>query len=250
MKFIDDYNIVELVTGRGDCLRASETEIVLKRVIANAEILGMKIHPGKTQTLCVSNNKKISTYLEIQGVKISSQEEMKLVGFRFGQGLNADSHVEEIERTFNQRVWLLRNLVRAGWSASDITKVYTTSVRSAIEYMVPVYHSLITNMQATRLENLQRKAQKMMYGWNKSYTELLSASGLVTLRERREIRLGKIVRKLETNGRFRDMWLQKNSGITITRKHNKYSEERVKTLREYRLPTNYYTRRLNREHRA
>ena len=45
---------------------------------------------------------------------------------------------------------------------------------------------MLTGDQSDRLESLQIKALKTIYGWDRSYTEILETSGISTLKDRRE----------------------------------------------------------------
>ena len=77
----------------------------------------------------------------------------------------------------------------------DLKKLYCGFVRSVIEYSSVTYGPLLTKYQSNDLENIQKRCLKCLYGYDKSYTELLSLSGLSTLEERRNTALVKFAEK-------------------------------------------------------
>ena len=45
---------------------------------------------------------------------------------------------------------------------------------------------MLTKFQSNQLENIQKRCLRCMFGWDKSYADLLVESGLQTLSARRE----------------------------------------------------------------
>jgi hypothetical protein len=247
-KFIDDYNIIEPVNiiQDSDQIRAIGSEKVLERVQKNATTLGMKINQNKTQMLCVSklNNKKTS-YALFNGQRLESSETLKILGFHFTSTPDASEQVKHIVRSFYKKVWVIVNLKRAGWHSQMVCRVYKTAILPVIEYLSPIYHSLLTVAQQNTLEGLHKRALKMIFGWDLSYEQLLATAGLETLYDRRLQRTTRFALKCEANERFRIKWLKENCSERKTRHTNQYLEPKTKTVREDRNPVNYLTRLIN-----
>ena len=163
--------------------------------------------------------------------------------------LSCESHVQSIEKTHRTKIWILRQLKQAGWDSESITKIYTTSIRSCIEYASNIYYSFLNTGQAQRLENLQKRCLRIIYGWEKTYEDLLNISGLATLRERRDVRMNKFVMKAEANEKLRRAWFKVNEKEVKTRKRDKYVQETCRTSKQACNPVHFYTERLNRIYR-
>ena len=81
-----------------------------------------------------------------------------------------------------------------------------------------------------------------MYGYKKSYEELLSESGLDTLQTRRERVVAKFAVKTQKNPVY-SHWFPPNPNQTSVRKPKQYREDFARTTRLYNSPL-YHTRRL------
>ena len=67
-----------------------------------------------------------------------------------------------------------------------------------LEYCAPVFHAGLTYLQAKQLESVQKRALKLIGGYEKSYQDLLEALRLQSLANRREqlcLRLAKQIMK-------------------------------------------------------
>ena len=111
--------------------------------------------------------------MNLDGETITSGDSLKIVGFVFGTKPDATQHIKAIEKQFYERMWIVRNLRAAKWHRKDIQRIYEVVIRSAIEYASSVYHPLLTVGQRNRIEALQKKALRVIYGWHYSYPELL-----------------------------------------------------------------------------
>ena len=66
-----------------------------------------------------------------------------------------------------------------------MVKFYKSTIRSAIEYASPVWHTGLTADQSDRIEAIQRRALKMIEP-ALAYEEALTHTGMETLHARRE----------------------------------------------------------------
>ena len=95
------------------------------------------------------------------------------------------AHLEVLKRRFRERYWTLRHLKHNGFSETDLVKVYTAVIRPVAEYILEVFHSMMTDTQDEALERLQTHALKCIFGPGLSGRRMRELAGLDTLRERR-----------------------------------------------------------------
>ena len=131
------------------------------------------------------------------------------------------------------------------WRVMDLKKLYCALIRSVIEYSSVVYHSQISKYQSNRLEKVQKKCLKIMFGYGKSYRSLLEKSGLETLESRRTRQFTKFAEKMAENKNCRHYFTMSERRNIQTRHQKKYIEFFARTDRLYRSPLYKMRRILN-----
>ena len=104
---------------------------------------------------------------------------------------------------------------------------------------------MLTLAQGKNLEDLQKRALKLIFGWDMRYEQQLSASGVETLQERRVKKHGEFALKIEANTKFQQRWLVENVKERETRKHNKYQIPIPRFTRQTKYPVYSYIHALN-----
>ena len=96
----------------------------------------MRVNPAKTQIVCVSaaSAAEVQSYIWIDGKKVKSQEELKVLGFHFGRRPNIHTHLKKLLMKFRRRAWILRNLKKAKVSREDLVRLYLVLVVPVLDY--------------------------------------------------------------------------------------------------------------------
>ena len=155
------------------------------------------------------------------------------------------AHLEVVKRRFRERYWTLRHLKHNGLIDEDLVKVYCSVIRPVAEYMLEVFHSMMTDSQDEALERLQTHAVKCIFGPAISSRRMRELAGVPTLRDRRMDQCDKFARKCAASPRFEHWFPEKGSGQRSTRNQEKYREEFARCNRLYSSPLFYMGRRLN-----
>jgi len=82
----------------------------------------------------------------------------------------------------SKKLHFLVQLKRAKLSTNDLLLFYTTCIRSAIDYAVPVFHHSLPKYLINELERLPKRAMSIIFP-HLSYNEALRNSGLLTLEQ-------------------------------------------------------------------
>ena len=153
-------------------------------------------------------------------------------------------HVGEIIKKTRRRYWILRHLKKYGMTNSELVQVYCSLIRSVVEFCAVVYGPMLTMEQADRLEHLQSQSLKVIYGFDKSYRQVLELSGLAKLSARREQAIEKFAVKSK-EGRF-PHWFPLNPSKRQNRTRLKYKEDYARCDRLKKTPIYEMRRVLNR----
>ena len=128
--------------------------------------------------------------------------ESKVSGLTIRSDLKWNSHIDKVVKKASKRMNFLRQLKRSKVPISEIICFYCTCIRSVVEYASPVFHYTIPNYLCKHIEQIQRRAMRIIFP-TKSYAEALRHSKLLTLEERRQ----KMCDKLQRNYRRPKPWI-------------------------------------------
>ena len=147
----------------------------------------------------------------------------------------------KLEAKFSAKLWTLRCLKKSGMERARILDLYNSIIRPVIEYCSNAYHCLLTKNQSDRLEKLQSRALKSIFGWNLKYEDLLEQTGQETLETRRKRSFDSFTMRAAKNPKYRDWFpLLPGTGHNTRKLEGFARTERLKNSPVYTM-----RRRLN-----
>ena len=127
----------------------------------------------------------------------------------------------------------------------DLQRIFDTIIRSTIEFAVPTYGPMINKEMSDEIECIQKRASKIIYGWDSHYDELVSIGKFETLKTRGERLILNFAKKIEKNSRFKEWFPEKNYEDLNLRSEKKFLEKHARTDRLKNSPLYYMRRTLN-----
>ena len=182
-KYVDDTTTHEVVK-KGE---NSQAQTLLDEIndwsIANK----FQLHPQKCKELRISFTRDDVSHEDvlIDQSTLNIVESVKILGVTIQNNLKWNLHIKDTVKKASKRLYFLKQLKRAKLSTEELVKFYVTCIQSVILYACQVYHYSIPEYLSKSLERVQRRALRIIYGYDYSYKELLSQSKLTTLSERR-----------------------------------------------------------------
>ena len=110
---------------------------------------------------------------------------------------------------------------------------------------MPTYGPMLTKEMSDELESIQKRACKLIFGWDSSYKELLEENKIESLEERRKKLILNFAVKTQKNPRFKDWFPEKEYEGLNLRKEKKYQELFARTERLKKSPLYHMRRALN-----
>ena len=257
-KYVDDLTLDEAVDKDVECLiessheyethifKPKKTQESFDKLSAACQDRGLKINDKKTQLLSISSGKnQTKAWLTLKdGSTLYSGESFKLLGFLFSNKPTVHAQVDNIVNRAASRMFVLRHLSSFGADKAKLRNVYCSIARSIMEYSSVTFGPMLTKYQKNRVENIQKKCLRAIYGYGLDYNVLLQMSGLETLEERRERALLKFAQKSSTNPQFMS-WFPKNTNRSSQRSGKDYVEKFARSDRLYNSPLYAMRRALN-----
>ena len=95
-----------------------------------------------------------------------------------------NDHISNVTSKAAKRLYLLRQLNRAGICASDLVLFYFSTIRSVLEYACQVFHFSLPSYLSEELECIQKSALRIIFPYA-SYDSALKEAGIPSLYDRR-----------------------------------------------------------------
>ena len=114
--------------------------------------------------------------------------EFSSLGVHIDSTLSWSTHIEYIIKKATTRLYLLKQLKRAGLPNSHLLHFYITVIRPVLEYCAPVWHYALTKALSESLEAVQKRAIHITHNLTRGmpYSSMLLRVNLDSLATRRE----------------------------------------------------------------
>jgi hypothetical protein len=203
-KYVDDLTIAE----NRPYLNSSQMQVTLDSFSRWTENNSLSLNPTKCQALqvCFKTVVPPPTELKINGSSLSFVNHSKILGVWLQHDLCWDKNVSEMISKTNRRLYMLKMLKRFGFKKDELITVYKGYVRPLLEYADVVWHSSLTMKQAKSIEQIQRRACRIVLGHNfKSYDNALTDCRIESLATRRTDHCLKFAEGLANTERTKDL---------------------------------------------
>ena len=147
----------------------------------------MNINFTKTKEMIIGslNNDPPSALTASASNIIERVHTYKLLGITLNDKLKWDNHINTICSKASSRLYFLKLLKRSRVSIDDLLHYYSTIVRPVLEYACQVWHASLTKEQSARIEKIQKRALRIIYGCD-SYEHLCIVHSIKKLELRRD----------------------------------------------------------------
>ena len=213
----------------------------------------MIVNESKTALMCFSAAKsfRAEAKLTLAGSEIKSTNTVKLLGVTLNSRCNFHHHAISVKNKIRAKSWALAKLRRAGMKTDQLIRTYKNLVRPAAEYVVPVWHSMLTAAQADLIERQQCQALKNIFGAGISASKLRSMANVRPLSARRRNACLKFAQKFLESDKFNKWFLKRLPANYVRRsniEYNTFNEPNARADRYRNSPKVYLTRLLNSNH--
>ena len=193
IKYVDDTTIYEIES----LDKQSKLQSAADEICDWATRNGMKLNPAKSKEIVIFFGKRCLNIdpIRINGQPIERVENAKLLGVHINNQLTWHTHIDNILRKANTRLYYLRELKRAGVQKGALNTVYTSLVRSTLEYASQAWAAGLTNDQVDQLEGIQKRAMHIIHP-NLEYAAACKSTGIDSLQMRREKMMLKLFKEI------------------------------------------------------
>ena len=145
VKYVDDCTIWEICSlSRADSSLPSAADDVAQWTTINK--------------MALSRKKRHISPISINERQIKQVNCTRLLDVTISHDLTRQLHIDEITANASRRLYVIILLTRAEIEPLHLVKIYTTAIRSVIEYACPVCHRSLTKSKQTSLETLRKRS--------------------------------------------------------------------------------------------
>ena len=243
--FVDDTTTFEIVEKD----KASSAQLMADQVSLWSNNNKFQIQPKKCKEMRISFKKHPTIYenLHINGNTIDIVKSVKLLGVTLQDNLKWNQHVDVIIKKASKRLYFLSQLKRAKIHPKDLVKFYITCIRSILTYACQVFHFSLPDYLCTALEQIQKRALRIIYGYDTPYNDALEESGLLKLADYRLMLCDEFFAKVLANPQDQlfKMLPHNNQTVVSLRKMRKFDIATCNTNRFKQSFINSAARRYN-----
>ena len=193
VKYVDDTSVLHAVNDSSDSSFQNSAEYLHNWAKENNMIFNVK----KTKELVFHFKASQCDFpvLTIGDDVIERVSEAKILGVTIQSDLKWNSHITNIIKKANKRLYLLSLCKRAGLGIYDLLCIYVTLIRSVLEYCCVVWHPALPKYLHEDVEYVQKRALKLIFPLC-DYDSAMTKANLETLYTRRERQCDKLFRKM------------------------------------------------------
>ncbi len=247
-KYVDDLTMAE----NRSHPKPSQLQSVLNSFSKWTNDNSLSLNPAKCQALqvCFKTDVPRPTDLKINDCPLNFVDNAKILGVWLQHDLSWDKNITEMISKTNRRLYMLKMLKRFGFTKDELITVYKGYIRPLLEYADVAWHSSLTIKQAKSIEQVQRRACRIVLGFNfTSYSSALGDCGIDSLATRREDHCLKFAEGLADNERTMDLLppTRLDCHSRNLRSANKISTLRFRTSRFKNSPIPHFIDLLNKQ---
>ena len=188
----------------------------------------LQLHSTKCKEFRIQFSKReyIAEPITISGQQLEIVKSAKILGVPLTDDLKWKKHIGTVVSKALKRLYLLKQLQRAGVDEHHLIDFYNACIRSVVEYACEVFHSSLPAYLSEELERVQRRAMSIIFPGMK-YKEALQQGHPHSLYDRREYLCTKLFQQIEQDPCHKLKTLLPNLNTSI---------DSLQTVRKYTLP--------------
>ena len=209
----------------------------------------MKINHKKTKILPFNFSQKLDFLPQLSFPNCEPLEviyKTRLLGVTITSDLSWSEHVNDITLRATKKLSVLIRFKAVGGTTDQLLTVYTSKIRSILEFAAPVFHSGLTKKQSQKLEMVQKKAFVIILSnLYINYETALTTLNMERLDSRRTELCYTFALKCTKSHQHKWMFPFNPNRRPNMRKPKVYLEPTCKTSRYFKKPVPFLTRLLN-----
>ena len=112
---------------------------------------------------CFKRTPPCLSQVSIEGIEFEMISSAKVLGVIISSDLKWSAHINSITTKAAKRLYLLRQLKRAGIAHNDLVRFHCSAIRSVLEYACQVFHCNLPLYLSDEIKRIQRRALRTSF---------------------------------------------------------------------------------------
>ena len=96
--------------------------------------------------------------IAVDGQNLEVVEEFNLLGVIITSDVKWEANTDYISLQAYNRLWMIRRLKNLGLNTRSLVKIFTTQIRSVLDYGSVTWHAMLTRNESKSIERVQKSA--------------------------------------------------------------------------------------------
>ncbi|CAB4016292.1 RNA-directed DNA polymerase from mobile element jockey, partial [Paramuricea clavata] len=229
-KIADDCTISEVIPPS----KQSSLQQAVDYIDAWSQENRLQLKPTKCKEVrsCFKRNPPSFPLVELNDFQLERVSVAKILGVTIRDDFKWNDHIGIVTVKAAKRLYLLRQLKRAGICPKDLITFYCSAIRSLLEYSCQLFHRSLPKYLSNELESIQWRAMRIIHP-DLKYADALKDAGICTLFDRRA--------QLSTH-LFEDIVNNPNHKLSGLLPPQAHHHNDLRSERRFNVPVCYYTR--------
>ena len=270
-KFIDDLSLLELINlltvgissynfkqhipsdvPETNCFiegKNLKTQEYVEKLVKWTNEKQMKLNNEKSNIMIFNPSKKIefSTRIEMEGKILPIVKDAKILGVVISDDFTWNANTKFITKKANSRLVLLRKAKEYTDDKEDLKQIYTSYIRSILEYGCAIWHSSLTDENRSDIERVQKNSFRIILGHEyEDYLTSLIKLNMNTLEDRRIMLNKKFAEQCVENPKTKMHFIKNSKTHEMkTRYQEKFKVTKAKRKRLQKSSIIYFQKKMN-----
>jgi hypothetical protein len=156
-------NVKSLIIFALDCRFGNSADLIKVPIWSDQNKL--HLHPAKCKELRIqfAERECMVEPIIINGQHLEIVKSAKILGMTLTDDLKWNKHIGIVVLKASKRLYLLKQLRRAGVDKKHLIGFYNACIKSILEYACEVFHSSLPTYLSDDLERVQRRAMRIIF---------------------------------------------------------------------------------------
>jgi uncharacterized surface protein with fasciclin (FAS1) repeats len=161
MKYADDVTLLHSIRESHEDALQQELDNIFRW--SSKTGLPLNVSKSAVMDIVTKSSLRLTPLTDDAGAEFPRNTCLKILGVFFSNDLRWDTHIQDVVRRASKRIFVIRNLRRAGCQEAEMWRVYQATIQSLLLYGYPCFCNAPQRLISS-LTKVERRVRRIIYG--------------------------------------------------------------------------------------